>query len=266
MNETNMESVLAYYMSAASPSNTVPLFVWLMDVGKYGYGVLGYHWDEEIFYRVKKVPVARKVPGTNIPIPFTEEEQYVSEKVTGYRGARLFNVRPHNFIWDTNYTLANFQRGEFAGRVIDVVGMHEVYRRADEGLYYNVEKIPSRVSGLTNSGGKGRDVELPGEETPPSDYSFDQPKQTELIEITVLLNPKEWGLEKRDQMEHWVFTIAQREVIISAQPLGLYSNRFPFSVIEQEVDGYSEHPLLQRQADAEQPVRLRPFGVLHEGR
>ena len=238
-NEMHMESLLAYYTTAASPSNTVPLFVWLMDVGKYGYGVLGHHWDEEIFYRVKKATTPRMVPGTSVPIPFTETEKYVSEKVTGYRGARLFNVRPHNFIWDTNYTLANFQRGEFAGRVIDVVGMHEIYRRADEKLYFNVDKIPAQVSGIQSSGGKGVNVELPGENTPPSDYSFDKPRQAELIELTVLLNPKEWGLEPRDQMEHWVFTIAQRQVIIAAQPLGLYSNRFPFTVIEQEVDGYA---------------------------
>jgi hypothetical protein len=238
-NALNMEAVLAYYLSNAIPSNLVPLFVWLMDVGKYGYGVLGYHWEEDVFYKVETVTEPRKVPGTNVDIPFSERKVQKSSKVTGYRGARLYNVRPHNFIWDPNYTLPNFQRGEYAGRVIDVVGFHEILRREDDGIYFNVDKIPTSRTSISNRGGTGSTVELPGQDSPPTDYDFTKPRDVELIEIVVLLNPKEWGLESRNQLEHWVFTIAQRETIIGAQPLGSFTNRFPYSVIELEVDGYA---------------------------
>lgn len=238
-NEMNMESVLAYYLTNANPSNMVPLFVWLMDVGKYGYGVLGHHWEEDSFYLAGQRMEPRYVPGTNIPIPFSEKLTPYSRKVTGYRGARLYNVRPHNFIWDQNYTLANFQRGEYAGRVIDVIGFHEIERQEAEGYYFNVKHIPAHVKGLTNSGGTGVDMELPGNEQAPGWYDFTKPRDVELIELAVTLNPKTWGLENRDQMEIWVFTVAQRSVIVGAQPLGLYSNRYPYDVIELEPEGYS---------------------------
>lgn len=238
-NELSMESAIAYFLSSAEPSNLVPLYIWLMDVGKYGYGVLGHHWDEEKFIQVRSQNVARKIPGTNIDIPFTERMRPVATPMVGYRGARLYNVRPHNFIWDPNYTLPNFQRGEFAGRVIDVVGFHEIQRRADDGLYFNVENIPGKNAVRPNDGGTGTNVELPGRDTPPSYYDFTKPRDVELIEIVVVLNPKEWKLENRNQLEKWVFTIAQRETIISAQPLGLYSDKFPFDVIELEPEGYS---------------------------
>lgn len=238
-NEMPMESVLQYFFTNSSPSNLVPLYVWLMDVGKYGYGVIGHHWEEDVFYCVKTQVQPRFVPGTKLPIPFTAKEQHVAEKTYGYRGARIYSIRPHNFIFDPNYTLPNFQKGEFAGRVIDVVGFHEIQKGAEKDLYFNVDAIPKEATSLTNSGGTGRDVVLPGQDRTPSDYEFDKPRDVELIELCVTLNPKEWGLEDRNQLEIWVFTIAQRETIISAQPLGLYSNRYPYNVIELEADGYN---------------------------
>lgn len=238
-NEMNMESVLQYYFSNGNPSNLVPLYVWLMDVGKYGYGVVGHHWEEDVFYRVETRDVPRRLPGTQIALPFSERPQQVAIKTYGYRGARMYNIRPHNFIFDPSYTLPNFQKGEFAGRVIDVIGFHELQIKADQGLYFNVDKIPAECTGRQNSGGTSINMEMPGNDTTPLDYSFDKPREVELIELCVVLNPKEWGLEQRNQMEIWVFTIAQRETIIGAQPLGLYSNRYPYNVIELEPEGYS---------------------------
>jgi hypothetical protein len=53
------------------------------------------------------------------------------------------------------------------------------------------------------------------------------------------LVPSELGLGKSNAPEKWVFTIANKSIIISAQPLGLVHNDYPFDVLPFEVEGYN---------------------------
>jgi hypothetical protein len=60
----------------------------------------------------------------------------------------------------------------------------------------------------------------------------------ELFEITIELSPKEWGLGDESYPEKWVFTIANDAVVVGCQPLGEAHGKFPFDVIEYEIEGY----------------------------
>ena len=61
-----------------------------------------------------------------------------------------------------------------------------------------------------------------------------------LHEMVIELIPKDWGLSSGTSPEKWAFTVANEVVLISAQPLGFYHNKFPFFPIEPELNGYSQ--------------------------
>src|SRR5690606_19786278 len=53
-----------------------------------------------------------------------------------------------------------------------------------------------------------------------------------ITEAYIKLIPAVWGLGDSKRVETWCFTLAENEVIISAKPLGLYHNKFPFQIME----------------------------------
>jgi len=61
----------------------------------------------------------------------------------------------------------------------------------------------------------------------------------ELLEMYVELIPRDWRLGESTYPEKWVFVIATDKVVIGAQPLGDYHNKFPFYLLEYEPDGHA---------------------------
>jgi hypothetical protein len=56
-----------------------------------------------------------------------------------------------------------------------------------------------------------------------------------VLEFAWELIPADWGLGSGKVPEKWVFTVGNDAVIIGAQPLGYYHNKFPFQVLEYEI-------------------------------
>lgn len=57
----------------------VPLFIWLLDPGKYGFGIVGHYWDRKT---VQKRTVRRKQSTfLGVPIPGKTEEEVVVEEM-----------------------------------------------------------------------------------------------------------------------------------------------------------------------------------------
>jgi len=52
-------------------------------------------------------------------------------------------------------------------------------------------------------------------------------------------DPERLGLDDSTFPEKWLFVVANDSVVIHAQPLGLFHNKFPFEVLELEPDGYA---------------------------
>lgn len=217
----------------------VPLYIWLMDLVKYGVGVVCNYWAVEQVPLRRTVEVPREFMG--VPIPGTAEEEEVYEQITRYEGNRLINVSPYDFIVDPGVSLVNFQNGEFCGRRV-VVGWNEIVRRAETGEYFNIEHLER---GLWEGGER--------EERFPQDLpeEFDEwrmtlewdrphiPTRVRLWEIVWELSPSAWGLGDTVWPEKWVFTVAEGRVIIGARPLGLSHGLFPYFVQTYEFDAYS---------------------------
>ena len=213
-----------------------PLYIWLLDVGKYGVGIVGDFWDEETNVCAKVVDVPDEYLGIQLGT-FTKEIRRVLVK--GFEGNRLYNVRPYDFYPDPRVTMLNLQEGEFCGRRLPV-GWNQIVKRAAAGKYFNIEQLRKwrHRHSTTSEEGSSQVVRpvRPGDETwlEAMDMSH-----VELIEMYVEIIPKQWRLGNSTYPEIWVFSLANEDIIIGAQPLGLYHSKFPFSALELEPDGYA---------------------------
>lgn len=235
--ETAVESLLDYQLQAGG--GMPALFIWLMDVGKYAHGVIGHYWDKEEFTMTKLVEEPKTFLG--MPIPGTLEKKLVSEQVTGFEGNRLYNIRPADFLTDPRVPLFRFQEGEFC-IVFDKVGWVKIADKAASGRYFNIKQIMEKGNqGDTDDrlSSTGHDTNLPGEDINIYSAESDKPSSVDLYEFHWNVIPSELGLGSGSRPEKWVFTIANKNTVISAQPLGLAHNKYPFDVIPFEVEGYN---------------------------
>lgn len=241
-----MEAVMDYQTQTGG--HLVPYYIWLMDAGKYGAGVVGTYWDEEIT-QVSEI-VEEPVTYLGIAIPGKTRKVKQTKRVKGYSGNKLFNIRPQDFLFDSRVSLGNFQDGEFCGRYADL-GWNMVVRREDYGQYYNIADLKTQIkkknttengttSNQTRDTGSAQ-LELPdavtGENTELND-DIKSPSFVHLVEMHVELIPKDWGLGDSKYPEKWVFTLAEDEVIIESQPYDSLHGKFPYAAIEYEIEGY----------------------------
>lgn len=217
----------------------VPLYVWLMDLIKYGVGIVCNYWAVEQTGLRRKMEAPREFMGIQIPGTSREVETY--DLITRYEGNKLINVSPYDFIVDPGVSLVNFQSGEFCGRRA-VVGWNEILRRAEMGEYFNIEHLSRGMADYT-----GREERFP-EDLPEEVDEWRMslhtdrsqvPTRVRIWEIVWELSPEEWDLGPQVWPEKWVFTVAEGSVIIGARPLGLSHGAFPYFVQTYEFDGYS---------------------------
>lgn len=239
-NVLSVESLLDYQVQVGRMLS--PMYVWLMDVGRFGLGVLGSFWDKETRYvseYVKKQPMLG-----GVPVGEPEIVRRVRE-IAGYEGNRVFNIRPYDYLPDTRVPLGQPQAGEFNGWRTRL-GWSEILNRKQQGFYFNLEELRRIKEAKGSSQGPGlveTQVQSGFDDTPretatsPIDSATDV-GVVELIEMCVKIIPEEWGLGKSKHPEKWMFTIAEDRVVIGVQPLGLYSDQFPVDVLEYEIDGY----------------------------
>lgn len=230
-----MEALIEYQVTVGQM--LVPYYVWLLDAGKYGLGVLGTYWEEEysIISEIKEQPRTYR----GIPLPFAKPERVrVSEKILQYAGNRAYNVRPQDFLPDPRVPITRFQDGEFAGRRTDV-GWNFIKKREAEGIYFNIDHLKKIREERTTRDGGSPQIELPENDPFTGVNDIKDVGSTEIHEMCIELIPRDWDLGSSTYPEKWVFTVANEKLIVGCQPLGLYHNKFPFDVLEYEMDGYA---------------------------
>jgi len=229
-----MEALINHQITAGR--GIPPLYIWLLDVGKYGVGIVGEFWDEEKSVVAKIVDVPDEYLGVQLGT-FTKKIKRVL--VNGYHGNRLYNVRPYDFYPDPRVTMLNLQQGEFCGRRVPV-GWNQIIKRHATGRYFNVEQLRKwrhkNYRSVEEGSSQIQRPVRPGDETWIETMDM---SNVELLEMYIEIIPKQWKLGDSTYPEIWVFTLANEEIIIGAQPLGLYHSKFPFSTLELEPDGYA---------------------------
>lgn len=246
--EQAVEALMDYQLTAGGMM--LPLYLWFMDAGKYGLGVLGNGWVEESTV----VSEVAEVPASYFGIPLMGKTKKVRQTklIPGYSGNKVFNVRPQDFFPDPRVPIARLQDGEFCGRMIDV-GWNTVLKREADGFYFNVAVLRDRIK--ANSWGNrdmgSSQLVLPAamdtlfyrnllEDPNAKQYGAKKQKDfVELFEITIELVPRDWSLGSSSYPEKWVFTIANNEVVLCAMPQGAYHGKFEYFPLEYEIEAYA---------------------------
>ena len=235
-----LEALLDYQLVAGR--HQLPHFIGLFDPLKYGFSVVGQYWDEE------EIQVRRfvdEVPTMNgVPIPEARPQKVPRvERIKGYAGSKLFNVRPQDFFPDVRVPLYRFQEGEFCGRYVEMP-WYELKQGEVQGKYFNVDQARdhSKTSaGMTRDRGSHAVSTVP-EETIES-YLNEKPSSLfKGYEIQWKLSPKQWRLGDEGGIEMWVFLISEGGVIVQARPLGMYYSGFGYDLFLYEPDGYNLFP------------------------
>jgi hypothetical protein len=237
-----VEAIIDYQVSVGAM--LVPLYIWLMDVGKYGMGLVGTYWEEEKANVTRIIEVPKQFLG--MPIPGSSRKVRQTQTVDGYKGNKLYNIRPYDWFPDPRVPVSQFQRGEFCSRYVEVGWNHMLRKKAD-GVYYNLDEamktkpvgwMRDRGSPRLNIPNQDNAVSPQGEGSPSADMDINKLDYVELLEMHIELVPEVWSLGTSKVPEKWVFTVANDAVVVSAQPLGLLHNQFPFNLMEYEVEGY----------------------------
>ena len=194
-----VEATLDYQTQVGG--HLIPYYLWILDAGKYGAGIVGEYWEEET--RQVSSIVERPVTYLGIPITGKTEKVKQTQTVPGFVGNKIFNVRPQDFFFDSRVSIMNFQDGEFCGRNVDL-GWNGIVKRQAYGQYYNVEELKKFKKASKNQTKVGdRDtgssqLELPDAATgsPEHGVVLDEmsPTFTSLQELHVELIPSDWGL------------------------------------------------------------------------
>lgn len=237
LNVQAVESFIDYQMLVGEW--LVPLYIWLLDTGKYGIGILGNYWEEEKI-RVAEMREVETILGGILPTGRFSKKKVTTE-IDGYHGNKWFNVRPYDFFPDTRVPLHKYQTGEFCA-IRTEVGWNTVLKREAAGEYFNVDKLRKKKASVAGREEFGTSqLDRPGEELGMlSDIELQDVDFQHFVEMTIELSPKDWGLGKATLPEKWIFTCTKDfDLLVGARPLGNAHNKYPYTIQLYEVEGYS---------------------------
>ena len=227
-----MEALIGYQIEVGAA--TGPYYIWLYDAGKYGCGVLGHYWEEQKLHYGSLVEMADPLTGKTSLYQTTQE-------IAGYKGNRVYNVSPWDFMPDPRVPLKRFQEGEFIF-VRRRLGWNQILRRRDAGYFNkNVDDLKNHITDKDIRQGSTA-LERPIFYTTIYDEVGEygrHPAGAVFWEVYVELVPDEWGVGTTKFPQKWCFTITEDfGIIVGASPLGYVHCQFPFDVMESEVEGY----------------------------
>jgi len=228
-----MEALVAYQVEIGEMMG--PYYLWLYDSLKYGVGVVEEYWDNE------KVQFSSYELAPDPTDPTGERFIKLQTRVQmpGYQGNRINNVSPWNFFPDPRQSISNLQKGEFCF-VRKSIPWNQMVRRKAQGYYMNLEHLNAAIKDFSIE-------ENTSQLEKPEDTKFvldegDNEKHPATVlayEGCVEIVPKEWGLGDSDYPEKWMFTTsADLATILSCQPHGAMHCKFPYAVLESEIEAY----------------------------
>lgn len=232
-----LESLIDYQVTVGEM--LVPLYIWSLDMGKYGLGIIYDYWDENevVVSQIEERPVTY----LGVPVPGKKPERVRTVKrIKGYAGNKLINIRPYDFFPDPRVPVKDFQKGEFCSHETEV-GWNEILKGAASGKYQNIDVLKKLIRARNQREAEQgtSQKQYPGTDRNPDQFD---PGFVTVLVMTIELVPKEWGLGSGSYPEKWVFTMADGEVLIEARPFGAYHGKFPYQVQQYEQDGYELIP------------------------
>jgi len=216
-----------------------PYVIWIYDALQYVQGVVMTQWEEDEIVTTQ----ITKEPKTVLGVPLDSGEM-VTKRTTavqkGYVGNRLYNVKPYDWLPDPRVSFSKFQDGEFCGRLFNA-SWNDIVEGHAKGHYFNLEAMKKNMDDSTDGNDHNKQSAHVTHPDPKGDTLFKTSMDLGFMsgtEMVVRLVPKDWELGRSDRPEKWVFTIGNDKVIIGARPQSHHHGKFPFAILEQEIEGY----------------------------
>jgi hypothetical protein len=214
-------------------------YVWLHDAPRYGCGILCTYWTEER----TRVSTLEEQPQMFAGMPLVGSKPRkvkVTKEIVGYAGNKGMNVHPSDFIVDPRVPLSDYQQGEYCGRKVRLA-WNDLIRGRASGRYFNIDVVKEmgRSTKDARDDWFGKDIKLPDIEDASLAGELGDIGTYDAVELWIDLIPKDWELGSSDYPEKWIFTVIDKRIIIEARPFDALHARFPFHILQNEIDGYS---------------------------
>jgi len=234
-----LEALIAYQVEVGDMM--APYYLWMYDGGKYGIGVLGHYWCEEKI-AFGQIVEADLQDGKGVQLYQTTQE------IEAYKGNRVYNVSPYDFFPDPRVSITNFQLGEFV-IVRKRLSWAKILERANEGYFINLDEIKKHCTKDEGKSEGSAALARPDfSQLEFEDYDILTDKKTKhpsggiFYEAYVDLIPSEWGLGDYKGTQKWCITVTgDFGLVVGCSPLGYMHGKFPFDVLEPEVEAYGQY-------------------------
>lgn len=236
-NARSMETLLQY--NADHTRLLKDLFQFFNDGELYGLGVMWLNWRRQVEDRTVWVKEPRwNYLGINIG---TETIKTRQPKVV-FEGTESMCVDPFMFFPDPRVPISEVaSKGEFVDRRT-YTGKHELKSREYRGFVKYIDDVPRTPSNDSDtfSGRSNRSLKAFGESHPGRANSTQNGTQNfyQIDEISIEVIPRELGISDSTKPEKWVFQLANKAQIISAERLNADHGKHPVVINEPYTFGY----------------------------
>ena len=218
-----------------------------LDIGIYGIGAKRINYVR----KTGKRTLTRTIPQIGEDGATTEAGSITERETrTVYEGNEVTNIDPFMFFPDWRVPMAEVsRRGEFAfwrtRESKQMLKRDEWHEGNPDGTYSYVNKIKDTVP-KNNYPSSSRRSLLSRGNANPGDRDFDESGRTrnvpsfiQLDQGAVWIVPSKFGLSDSDQLERWIFTIANKGTIIQAEHFDADHEQLPITVSEPFAMGYA---------------------------
>ncbi|KKL48578.1 hypothetical protein LCGC14_2324130, partial [marine sediment metagenome] len=215
------------------------LYQYFWDAELYGVGIMRTQW--QVDKQVRPVWKERPANYAGAMIPGPPEAYRASEERTVFEGTKVISIDPFMFFPDPRVPMEEVNtRGEFVfWRSYE--GRHMLRREEAAGRVKWIDRITKTLP-VTFYKGSARSAMPGGESHPGSIADLEGNAQVEdFVQIdqgTVEIIPRDRGLSDNTRTEKWIFTIANEDQIIQAEPFTNLHGKHPVAVIEPYSLGY----------------------------
>ena len=227
--------------------NWMELYIMLQDALRYGFGVVHVYWERRLGKRILSRDVMR--PSAVIPGEmYTEQAAGTVEQYVSFEGNVFEAIDPYLYFPDTSVPIYKPQDGDYVAWLTTwsqtkLQNFERQSSQRDTGLQIFNAKYVQHVTGRsTMITPTARTMKVGGIDVNVSG-AVSARRPVDILWMYRNVIPSEEGLGDSDELEQWIFAIANDQIILAAQPTGLEHGRVPIAVIAPEADGHTIMPI-----------------------
>lgn len=222
------------------------LYQYFSDMELYGVGIIRGQWKDEYKWRTSWTQPGDGLGGTLLNSlglnRFVGQPRRVRERRLVFQGTEAVAVDPFCFLPDPRVPMYEVnERGEFVyWRSWE--NYHSLLTSQGDGEFFNVDTINRRARVRNEGDNMSNRSRLSMGDAQPGAVGISRrgrlDDNIQLDQGTVSIRPKEWGLGEGNDPEKWIFTLANKDTVIQAEPFDADHGKHPVAVSEPYSLGY----------------------------